>query len=108
MPSPRWDRLVETLAKSGITDIKVTERQYSEDRWGQGVRFGVSRSIIIRTPTGLIEIGDEWWSKNRDVWIGWMVVREDNYGIVKKYWQPTKKRSEVADRVLTALEEAGA
>jgi hypothetical protein len=106
MADPRWDRLIQSLAEAGI-EAKLTERDYVQDGpWGQGIRYGVSRSIIIRTPTGAVEISDRWWRKNRDVWIGWDVTREDRQGIVKRQWGPTKKRAEVRSAVLTALEES--
>jgi hypothetical protein len=102
MSAARWERLKASLAAAGV-DATVDERPYSEAVYGR-VQHGVSRSIAIRTPDrGFVEIGDGWWRKNPDVWIGWKVVVSGADSIITRDYAPTKKRSEVVAAVKEAL-----
>ena len=93
--SPRWDRLVKTLAEAGIENVRLDER-------------GTSHSIFIKLPQGgSIEVHDKWWSKNIDKWVGWQVHLEDRESIVKRTFPFTKKRGEVAAQVQIALAGVG-
>lgn len=91
----RWARLAATIADGAGLVVKVDRRTYPG---------GVSHTVTHRLPTGdLIGIGDRWWRKNHDVWIGYEVWVEGCDGITKRSWPLTKKRSEVADYVREAL-----
>lgn len=102
MSSARWDRLAADLAAAGIA-ARVDGRPYSETRRGRAVH-GVSRSITLRHPAGgLVTIGDQWWRKNLDVWIGWEVTREDADGITLGRPVRSKNRGDVVAAVRAAL-----
>lgn len=101
-PATRWDRLVADLAGAGV-EARLDEKPYAEEVYGR-VRHGVSRSITLRHPGGgLVVVGDAWWRKNADVWIGWQVWVEGPDSFVRRTWPLTKKRSEVVTAVCEAL-----
>lgn len=101
-PVTRWDRLVADLAGVGV-EARVDEKPYAEEVYGR-VRHGVSRSITLRhSGGGLVEVGDGWWRKNPDVWIGWQVSVDGPDSIIRRTWPNTKKRSEVVAAVREAL-----
>ena len=104
MSAARWDRLVQDLAAAGV-NAKVTSKAYCEDRRGR-VHNGVSRSIVIRIDACVVEIGDRWWSKNPDIWVGWEVSLIDAADIVIARERWTKTRSDVVasvDRLVTQI-----
>lgn len=104
MSAARWARLAATLAEAGHA-VTVDERPYSELVYGR-VQHGVSRSVTMRLDDGyLVEIGDAWWRKNPDVWIGWQVDLVAADGIVIRSFPRTKKRGEVAGRVAAARQD---
>ena len=103
-PAPnRWDRLAANLAAAGIP-ARIDARPYQEMRRGRPAS-GVSKSITLRHPAGgLVTIGDRWWNKNPDKWVGWEVCREDAEGITlgrPSRW--SKKRGEVVAAVRERL-----
>lgn len=90
MEAARWERLVASLAAAGI-DAKVDFN-------------GLARSICIRLEDHFVHIGDKYWRKNADIWIGWQVCTEGRRdSIVQRIWPLTKKRSEVVAAVLEAV-----
>lgn len=90
----RWQRLAVTLAEHGV-DAAVDERPYPG---------GVTRSIVIRRPNGgVVEISDQWWSKNVDVWIGYGVYKVGRDDITEKSYPYSKNRRTVVDYVKDAL-----
>lgn len=104
MSAERWLRLVATLEEAGVERVTITERPYAEERYGR-LSQGVQRSILLPAVGGAtIEIGDQWWSKNTDKWIGWSVcLVGDDDDIIQHRWPLTKKRADVRDAVLSAL-----
>lgn len=91
----RWDALVITLAeRGGVPNAKVTAKPYPG---------GVSRSILLLTDQGLIEIQDTWWRKNDKVWTGWQVFVSNLDSIVTRQYPKVKARGPVADQVREAL-----
>lgn len=99
MSAERWDRMVQTLVSRAGVNAQVHARSYPG---------GVSRSITIVTPNKhLIGVHDKWWRRNDSVWIGWQVHVEGPDSLVIKDFPVTKKRSEVAQHVRTALLLAG-
>jgi hypothetical protein len=93
MSAERWARLAGSLLAAGI-EAKVDVTAYPG---------GTSRSIDIRTDAGLVHVGDKYWSKNADAWIGWQVTREDAGSIIRWSSRISKKRSEVVAAVSSAM-----
>lgn len=94
MSERRWGRLAASLEAAGIP-TSVRARPYPG---------GVTREIFFRRPDGsTVEVSDQWWRKNLDVWIGYEVHVADRAGTVIRSWRPTKKRSEVVAAVRSAL-----
>ena len=103
MAETRWDRLANDLAAAGYP-VTVHALPYSETVHGR-VQHGVTRSIVLRHPNGgTVEIGDAWWNKNPDVWIGWEVTRTGADDFVQGRPVRTKKRSEVVTAIRSAME----
>jgi len=97
----RWDRLAADLAAAGIP-ISIDSKSYAEAAYGR-IQRGVSRSVTIRLRDGyIVHIRDQWWRKNLDVWVGWVVSVDASNGLVARTWTATKKRSQV----VTAMREA--
>lgn len=98
----RWDRLVTTLAeRAGVPNAEVIAKHYDDDSGG-----GTSRSILLRTDQGLIEIDDTWWRKNDKIWTGWQVTVSGRDDIVTRQFPKVKARGPVADQVREALNGA--
>lgn len=93
MSAERWARLADSLLAAGI-EVTVDVAAYPG---------GTSRSIDIRTGAGLVHVGDKWWRKNADVWIGWQVTREDKGSIIRWSSKISKKRGEVVAAVSSAM-----
>jgi len=91
--SERWERLRATLQERGV-DCTVSRR----------AGIGGAHFIAIRVAGGAVEVHDRWWHKNANVWIGYVVHREDREGITRAERRPSKKRSEVAASVIELLE----
>ncbi len=105
MSAARWERLRLSLEAAGIV-AKVDGRSFSDMLWGR-VRHGVSRSITIRANGGrLVQIHDQWWSKNPEVWTGWVVDHSGADGILIAS-RSSKKRSEVVAAIVSALASTG-
>lgn len=95
----RWDRLVVTLAeRAGVPDAEVSAKHYDDDSGG-----GTSRSIILFTTDGVIEIADTWWRKNPNIWTGWQVTVSGRDDIITRQYPKVKARGPVADQVREAL-----
>lgn len=91
----RWDRLMVTLAEYGP---RLSTRNFPG---------GISYSITIEAGPVDIEVGDAWWRKNADLWIGYQVVVIDRASsLIKRDFPITKKRSEVAENVSASLSGA--
>src|SRR5689334_10498001 len=102
MSAARWNLLVESLGRAGV-EAKVDEKSYAQTERGRVVH-GVSRSITLRTATGgLVQVGDKWWSKNPNYWLGYEVVMSNADDIVTASLRATKVRSHVVDHVLDLL-----
>lgn len=102
MSEARWERLAADLAAAGL-DVRVDVRTGMEAVYGR-VRSYTSRSARLVLADGRhVTIGDRWWRKNPDVWIGWAVELEDAEGIGLRSWPVSKKRSEVVAAVLEAV-----
>lgn len=98
----RWERIQQLLAAEGI-DIRVDARPYQEAVYGR-VRSGTSYSARLVLPDGRhVTVRDQWWRKNPDVWIGYLVSTETAEGIVTRDYPLTKKRSEVVAFVREAV-----
>lgn len=97
----RWDRLERDLKAAGF-EVTVFAQRYQDNTRTGG---GVSRSITYRVPgKGTVEVGDQWWSKNLDVWIGWEVSAVDPDGILLTGRpRASKKRSETVAAFQAAL-----
>jgi hypothetical protein len=91
----RWTRLQADLQTAGI-ETRLTERSYPG---------GVSRSIQFRSGDRVIHIGDQWWRKNLDVWLGWEVGIEGPDAITIRTFPLTKRRSEVVAAVQAAMKD---
>jgi hypothetical protein len=97
--SLRWDRLTESLAAAGV-ETTVNRRSSIN---------GTSESITIRRGDVNVCVHDKWWSKNRDVWVGWQVHDENvRTSLTLSVGGLTKKRSEVIRDVLERLARADA
>jgi len=97
----RWERLLGLLQELGV-EPRLTERKF----WGGTYHRPVEKigyEITIRTPDGLIEIGDRMWNKNPDVWVGYTAWLSDREGIVKKDMRWTKSRAEVVEWVKNTM-----
>jgi hypothetical protein len=102
MTAARWNRLTDALAAAGI-HAEVDAKPYAASSFGR-VRSGVERSVTIHRPgVGAVCVGDQWWSKNPTVWIGYEVWTEGTDDLVKRRWPLTKKCSEVVTAVREAL-----
>lgn len=102
MSEDRWDRLTADLIAAGI-DARLDATPYQEMRHGRPVH-GVSKSVTVEHPAGLVIVHDIWSRRNMDTWLGWEVYRENRQSIVQgrpSRW--TKKRSEVVTAVQAAL-----
>ena len=91
--STRWDRLAAALTEAGLKPELRTHKF-----WGGTYHRPVEKTgyhIYLTAPDGgMITIGDRFWSKNPDVWVGYTAWREDREGIVKRDMRWTKKRDE--------------
>lgn len=94
MSAERWARVVASLAASGVT-ATVTEKPFPG---------GISHSITIPLDADRsIWIGDSWWRKNDQVWIGWQTHVENNRTrLVERSWPITKKRGDVVRAVFAS------
>ncbi len=107
MSVQRWERLRATLQESEFEAV-VFEQVYAEDRRGT-VAHGVSRSMTLRPARGwVVEVNDSWWSKNSDVWLGWVVTVSDPESIVRGQTRTMKRRTEVAAAVRLYVEGVSA
>lgn len=88
--SARWQRLQADLAAAGI-DVDITTNNAR------------SSSIWLRHGDKLIQVGDRWWRKNADIWIGWQVDVSGADDLLISSSKITKKRSEVVAAVRGAL-----
>lgn len=103
MTAARWDRLAADLAAAGVP-VTVDARPYAEAVFGR-VQHGTTRSVSLALKGGRrLTVSDRWWRKNPDVWIGWEVYTERADGIAERPAPLTKKRPEVVEAVLAALD----
>lgn len=90
----RWDRLASEIQAAGVP-VVVSSAAYPG---------GLTYYVSIRPECGgLIEVRDQWWRKNPDVWIGYQVHAEGPDSIVRTASPITKKRSEVVAAVRAAV-----
>lgn len=102
MTAARWTRLADDLTAAGFP-ATVIEQPYTELVSGRP-RHGVSRGIILRHPAGgKVEIDDQWWAKNPDIWTGWSVTYSGPDSITRSATRSLKKRSQVISAVRGAL-----
>jgi hypothetical protein len=89
-----WMKLEARLNEAGIK-CHVTARSGT----GRTAHF-----IAIRHGDSTVEVHDQWWRKNEQVWIGWDVYEQnDRTGITGRTFPLTKKYSEVVSRVTELL-----
>lgn len=95
MSNPRWERLKESLAASGV-EATIDTRAYPGGR-------SYSMAFSLGRPGWTVEVKDQWWRKNLDVWLGWEVGVVNPEGVWVREWPLTKKRSEVVAAVIEGL-----
>ena len=91
----RWELLRESLVTLGV-DVTIAARSSVN---------GSSHSIAVRpaNAAAVVHVGDRWWSKNPEVWIGWEVfIQLDSTGLGRT-WPISKSRLEVAKTFKLAL-----
>ena len=56
----------------------------------------------------VLEVSDLWWSRNAEVWLGWVVTVSDHEAIVRGQSRALKRRMEVAAAVRLYVEDVQA